>query len=95
MTQTNTELFFFFFTFFLAALGLCCCTWAFSSCGQQGLLFEVHGLLIAAASLVMELELQGAWGFASCGSRALEQAQQLWPMKLLASEHVASSQSRD
>ena len=23
---------------FLAALGLCCCTWAFSSCGQYGLL---------------------------------------------------------
>ena len=23
----------------MAALGLCCCTWAFSSCGEQGLLF--------------------------------------------------------
>ena len=39
---------------FLAALGLCCCAWAFSSCGEQGLLFvAVHGL-IAVASLVEE-----------------------------------------
>ena len=31
----------------MAALGLCCCTWAFSSCGEWGLLFiAVHGLLI-------------------------------------------------
>ena len=34
-------------------LGLCCCTQAFSSCGEQGLLFiAVHGLFIAVASLV-------------------------------------------
>ena len=46
---------FFFFFFFLAALGLCCRTRAFSSCGEQGLLFvAVHGLLIAVASLVVE-----------------------------------------
>ena len=30
---------------FLAALGLCCCAWAFSSCGERGLLFvAVHEL---------------------------------------------------
>ena len=40
---------------FLAVLGLCCCAWAFSSCGEQGLLFvAVRGLLIAVASLVVE-----------------------------------------
>ena len=40
---------------FLAALGLCCCVWAFSSCGEQGLLFiAVRGLLIAVDSLVAE-----------------------------------------
>ena len=40
---------------FLAALGLCCCTRTFSSCGERGLLFvAVHGLLIAVASLVAE-----------------------------------------
>ena len=41
--------------YFLALLGLCCCTQAFSSCGERGLLFvAVHGLLIAVASLVAE-----------------------------------------
>ena len=49
---------FFFFLIiylFLAALGLRCCAWAFSSCGEWGLLFvAVRGLLIAVASLVAE-----------------------------------------
>ena len=41
--------------FFFAALGLCCCARAFSSCGERGLLFvAVRGLLIAVASLVAE-----------------------------------------
>ena len=41
-------------------LGLHCCVRAFSSCGEQGLLFgAVRGLLIAVASLC-------------CGARALE-----------------------
>ena len=43
---------------FLAALGLRCCAWAFSSCGERGLLFvAVRGLLIAVASLVAEYGL--------------------------------------
>ena len=38
---------------FLAALGLLCCVRAFSSCGEQGLLFVVvWGLLIVVDSLV-------------------------------------------
>ena len=52
-------LFFFFFKFiyfiylFLAVLGLRYCARAFSSCGEQGLLFvAVRGLLIAVPSLV-------------------------------------------
>ena len=71
---------FFFFTnlfiyllsyLFWAALGLRCCTWAFSSCGERGLLFfAVRGILIVVASLV-EHGLQ-ARGLSSCGSRALE-----------------------
>ena len=42
------------------ALGLCCCVrWAFSSCGELGLLFiAVHGFLILVASPVMEHRLQ-------------------------------------
>ena len=44
-----------FIYLFLVALGLRCCTWAFSTCGERGLLFvAVHGLLIAVASLVAE-----------------------------------------
>ena len=40
---------------FLAALGLHCCTWAFSCCGERGLLFVVvRRLLMAVASLVAE-----------------------------------------
>ena len=39
----------------MAALGLRCCAWAFSSCGERGLLFlAVRGLLIVVASLVAE-----------------------------------------
>ena len=52
------ELFFFliyFIDLFLAVLGLRCCTVAFSSCGERGLLFVVvRGLLIVVASLVAE-----------------------------------------
>ena len=45
----------FSFNLFLAALGLRCCTQAFSSCSEKGLLFVVvRGLLIAVASLVVE-----------------------------------------
>ena len=44
-----------FIYLFFAALGLCYCAWAFSSCSERGLLFVVvHGLLIAVASLVAE-----------------------------------------
>ena len=43
------------FYLFLAALGLCCCVRAFSSCGERGLLLVAErGLLIAVASLVVE-----------------------------------------
>ena len=39
----------------MAVLGLRCCAWAFSSCGERGLFFVVvRGLLIAVASLVAE-----------------------------------------
>ena len=70
---------YFIFNLFLAALGLCCCTRAFSSCGERGLLFVVvHGLLIAVASRCGARSL-GVWasvvvahGLGSCGSRALE-----------------------
>ena len=43
------------FIYLLAALGLHCCAQAFSSCGEQGLLFvAVCGLLTVVVSLVAE-----------------------------------------
>ena len=61
----NVSIHFLFFPFLFlnpypyAALSLHCCTWAFSSCGERGLLFvAMHGLLIAMASLVVE---HGLW----------------------------------
>ena len=46
------------FILFLAVLGLCCCTPAFSSHGERGLLFiAARGLLIVVASLVVEYGL--------------------------------------
>ena len=45
----------------MAALGLCCCVRAFSSCGEWGLLFvAVRRLLIAVASRCRAWAL-GAW----------------------------------
>ena len=59
--MSNPSPFFFFFyklilfILVLAVLGLRCCAQAFSSCGEEGLLFvAVRGLLIAMASLVAE-----------------------------------------
>ena len=58
------------FFFFLAALSLCCCMRAFSSCSEWGLLFvAVQGLLIAVASLVAEHGSRHV-GFSSCGTQA-------------------------
>ena len=61
MTFKNFLIFYFYFLFilFLAALGLLCCVWAFSSCGERGLLFAaVRGPLIVVASLAVE---HGLW----------------------------------
>ena len=64
----------------MAALGLCCCVLAFSSCGEGGLLFvAVCRLLVAVASLCCRAWTLGTrasvvvvHGLSSCGSRALE-----------------------
>ena len=79
---SNLPVLFFFnvFILFLAALCLRCCAWAFSSCGEQGLLFVVVcGLLVAVASLCFRAPALGARasvvvarGLSGCGSRALE-----------------------
>ena len=63
----------------MAASGLRCCSWAFSSCGEQGPLFiVVHGLLIVVASrcraraLGARASAVAACGLSSCVSQALE-----------------------
>ena len=64
----------------MAVLGLCCCTRAFSSCSEWGLLFlAVRGLLIAVAFLCCGAQAVGvqasvvvAHGLSSCGSQATE-----------------------
>ena len=67
------------FYLFLAVLGLHCCTWAFSSCNKQGLLFTaVRRLLTVMASVVEKRGLQ-----------------QLWLMGLVAPQHLGSSQTRE
>ena len=71
---------FIFLKFFLAVLGLHCCAWAFSSCGEQGATPRCG----ARASHCGGFSYCGAWalgtwvpvamalGLSSCGSRALE-----------------------
>ena len=79
----------------MAALGLCCCARAFSSCGERGLLFvAVRRVLIAVSSLVVEHGLQTyrLQQFWLEGSRA--QPQQLWRTGLVALRHVGSSRTR-
>ena len=72
-------IFIFYFIYFLVALGLHCCVWAFSSCGEQGLLFlAVHGLIVVgfsccgAQDLGVRASVVVVHGLSSCGSRALE-----------------------
>ena len=79
----------------MALLGIRCCTRAFSSCGERGLLFvAVRGLLIVVASLVAEhrLQVRGLQQLWLAGSRV--QAQQLSRTGLVAPRHVGSSPTR-
>ena len=79
-SQQEYKFKFIYFIYFLPALGLHCCAWAFSSCGERGLLFvAVRGLLIAVASLCCGAWVLGMWASVavarrlnSCGSWALE-----------------------
>ena len=68
----------------MAVLGLHCCTWAFSSCSDRGLLSGGG----AQASLCD--------GFSCCGVHALgTSAQQLWYLGPAAPRQVGSSWTRD
>ena len=59
--------------------GLRCCAWAFSSCGERGLLFVVVPAshcggfsCYGAEALGVRASVVAACGLSSCGSRALE-----------------------
>ena len=70
----------------MAALGILCCTWAFSSCSEQRLLWVSEcGLLTHCSGLFWST------GFSSGGVWA----QQLWWVGLVALQHVGSSWTRD
>ena len=74
-------IYFFFYFLFLVVLSLRCCTQAFSSCGEQGLL-----LFWSMGSRCVGFSSWGSWAL-QCGlSRHMD---------LVAPWHVGSSQTRD
>ena len=72
--------FIYYFILFLAALGLHCCTWAFSSCGNQGATLRCGARAshrsgfscCGARALGVRASVVAACGLSSCGSWALE-----------------------
>ena len=48
MTPSDLGFFFDYYFYFLAVLGLRCCTWAFSSCGERG--FSLWWLLLLGST---------------------------------------------
>ena len=59
-----------FFFFFLPALGLHCCAWAFSSCGEQGYsLLQCAGFSLRWLLLLRSMGSRYT-GFSSCGTWA-------------------------
>ena len=69
-----------FFFFFWLSLGLCCCLWAFSSCGEWGLLFLLWCVGFSLRWLLLLQSTGSRWwasvvaacGLSSCGSWDLE-----------------------
>ena len=57
--------FIYFIYLFLAALPLCCCARAFSSCGERGLLF-----VVVRGGFSLQSMGSRHVGFSSCGTRA-------------------------
>ena len=80
------------FSLFLVVQGLCCCSWASSSCGcKLGLLFVVaHGFSLQWLFLLRSTGSRRI-GSSNCSTKA----QQLWRVGLVALPHVESFQTRD
>ena len=62
----------FFKNVFLAALGLCCCTQAFSGCGKWELLSSYDAQASCSSFSCCRPQVLGHAGFSSCGSQVLE-----------------------
>ena len=88
--------FFFKICLFIAALGLCCCAWAFCGLGEQGLLSRgAQASLCTGSSCcgAQAVGLHASQQLQLMGSRAL--ALQLSAAGLVAPRRVESSQTRD
>ena len=69
------------FYLFLAALGLCCCAWAFSTCGEWGPLSRFNALASHCGGFsCCRAQARGLAGFSSCSMWA----QYLWHTGLVA-----------
>ena len=105
--QTSQRILFIFeklinYLFILAALGLRCCTRAFSSCSERGYpSLQCTGFSLRRLLLLRSTGCRRA-GVSSCGTQAQQlwlagsraQAQQLWRMDLVSPWHVGSSWTR-
>ena len=75
----------------MAALGLCCCVWAFSSCGEGGYSLFQCSVFSSWWLLLLQSGVSKLVSFSSCGTWS----QYLHLTCLVASQHVGSSQTRD
>ena len=73
---------------FLAALGLCCCVRAFSSCGERGYSSQWCAGFLLWWLLLLQSMGSRRLGFSSCGTWA----KQLWLMGLVDVRHVGFPQ---
>lgn len=78
-------------------LGLCWCVWAFSSCGEQGLLslLAACGPSYCSGFSCYRAQALECVGFCSCSSQALECGLSSCGSGLVAARHVGSSWIRD
>ena len=89
--QWNVQIFKKLINLFLAALGLCCCTRAFSSCGKRELLFVVVlGLLIAVYALYFNELRTGIW----CSLSILKVIQCTYPGGSVGSGNIRSPRTK-
>ena len=78
--RLQTALFYIYIYLFLAMLGLHCCVWAFSTCGEREATFQLQYagfllwqlLLLQSSIKDMQVSAVTAYGLRSCSSQVLE-----------------------